>query len=104
MMISHCTVPSQVQSKLFFGLFCHDFHLLSSGIATKLQANSMWNANKHCLILFAIGALLLAALHLFLMGQDPELADKITYTGFCLLLFACGLVSWVLARKGNDGE
>ncbi len=46
-----------------------------------------------------VGALVLGGLHLYFSGIDPELAGKITYTGFCLLLFGGGIISWLMARK-----
>lgn len=61
----------------------------------------MWNTNKHCFIFLIVGALILSGLHLYLSSSDPELAGKITYTGFCVLLFGGGLISWLMARKGE---
>lgn len=64
----------------------------------------MWNTNKHCFIFLIIGGLVLLGLHLYLSGQDPVLAQKVSYSGFCLLLFGGGVISWVMARSsaGQD--
>ncbi|MFI3244786.1 MAG: hypothetical protein R3Y56_11095 [Akkermansia sp.] len=48
-----------------------------------------------------MGAIILAALHLYIAASDPELARKISYTGFCVLLFGGGVISWLMARKGE---
>ncbi len=61
----------------------------------------MWNTNKHCFIFLIVGACILAAVRAYLADSDPELAYKVSYAGFCFLLFGGGVISWYMARKGE---
>ncbi|MFI3243000.1 MAG: hypothetical protein R3Y56_01960 [Akkermansia sp.] len=62
----------------------------------------MWKTNKHCFIFLMVGALVLAGVHACLAGSNPELAHKISYAGFCFLLFGGGVISWYMAGKGDE--
>ncbi len=61
----------------------------------------MWQANKGCILFLLIGFLLLGSAYFWLLPDDELLARRVLSTGVCILLAVGGLVSWLLARKGQ---
>ncbi len=64
----------------------------------------MWKANKVGIICLAVGLLLLGGIHALVTPHNEQLADQILALGFCLLLFAIGLSSWLSVTPPQPGD
>ncbi len=65
----------------------------------------MWNANKKGILVLGAGLALLGGIHYLVTPHNEALADQILALGFCLLLFAVGLASWLSVKTPEaEGE
>ncbi len=64
----------------------------------------MWKANKVGIICLVGGLLLLGGIHTLVTPHNEQLADQILALGFCLLLFAIGLSSWLSVKTPQPGD
>lgn len=61
----------------------------------------MWQANKLGIIALVTGLLAVGAAYWKLqMAGEPELAEKVAFTGVCAVLFLVGLGTYLAARSG----
>ena len=61
----------------------------------------MWQANKLGIIALVTGLLAVGAAYWKLQAAgEPELAEKVAFTGICAVLFLVGLGTYLAARAG----
>ncbi len=61
----------------------------------------MWQANKLGIIALVTGLLAVGAAYWKLQAAgEPELAQKVAFTGVCAVLFLVGLGTYLAARSG----
>ena len=59
----------------------------------------MWQANKTGICTLALGLAALGGAYLCLKGRDALLAQQVVALGFCALLFAVALGTWLSVRR-----
>ena len=59
----------------------------------------MWQANKTGICTLVLGLAALGGAYLWLKGKDALLAQQVVALGFCALLFAVALGTWLSVRR-----
>ncbi len=69
-----------------------------------MDKSFMWRANKRGIIVLTVGLALLGGIHYLVTPHNEQLADQLLALGFCLLLFAVGLASWLSVKTPEPEE
>ena len=59
----------------------------------------MWQANKVGIVALIVGLLLLGGVFVWLRERDEALAQQVLALGFCALLFAVAMGTWISVRR-----